>query len=124
MVMSDKRKALGNRGETLAAQRLESLGYAIRERNWRCPVGELDLVAERDGVLIFVEVRTRHGDKFGTPEESITPAKRAKLLEVAQTYLEEHAEEDRNWRIDVVAIEIGKRNEVMRLDVIENAIEA
>ena len=121
--MHDTRKALGNRGEALAAQRLRSLGYSIRERNWRCPVGELDVVAEKDGVLIFVEVRTRRGDRFGTPEESITPIKRAKLLEVAQTYLEEHGEEDRNWRIDVVAIEIGPRGEVVRMEVIENAIE-
>jgi putative endonuclease len=121
--MPDKRKTLGNRGEWLAAQRLESLGYTIRTRNWRCPVGELDIVAEKDGVLIFVEVRTRHGDKFGTPEESINKRKQAKLLETSQTYLEEHHAEDRNWRIDVVAIEIGKRNEVVRMDVIENAIE-
>ena len=121
--MTDKRKALGNRGEWLAAQRLESLGYHLHERNWRCPVGELDIVAEKDGVLIFVEVRTRHGDKFGTPEESINKRKQAKLLETSQTYLEEHHEEECNWRIDVVAIEIGKRNEVVRIDVIENAIE-
>ena len=121
--MLDRRRVLGNRGEALAAQRLRSLGYTIRERNWRCPVGELDVVAEKDGVLIFVEVRTRRGDRFGTPEESITPIKRAKLLEVAQTYLEEHGEEDRNWRIDVVAIEIGPRGEVVRMEVIENAIE-
>ena len=121
--MTDKRKALGNRGEDLAAQRLESLGYTIRERNWRCPVGELDIVTEKDGVLIFVEVRTRHGDKFGTPEESINKRKQAKLLETSQTYLEEHGLEDRNWRIDVVAIEIGKRDEVFRMDVIEDAIE-
>ena len=121
--MSDARRTLGQQGETLAAQRLQSLGYRLRERNWRCPVGELDIVAEKEGVLVFVEVRTRRGDRFGTPEESITPAKRAKLLEVAQTYLDEHAAEDRNWRIDVVAVEIGPRGEVVRLDIIENAIE-
>ena len=121
--MSDARRMLGQHGETLAAQRLQSLGYFLRERNWRCPVGELDIVAEKEGVLVFVEVRTRRGDRFGTPEESITPTKRAKLLEVAQTYLEEHAAEDCNWRIDVVAVEIGPRGEVIRLDIIENAIE-
>ncbi len=121
--MTNTRKQLGHRGEWLAAQRLKALGYTIRERNWRCPVGELDIVAEKDGVLIFVEVRTRHGDRFGTPEESINKRKQAKLLETSQTYLEEHREEDRNWRIDVVAIEIGKHNEVVRMEVIENAIE-
>jgi putative endonuclease len=121
--MSNPRRALGSRGETLAAQRLSSLGYTIRDRNWRCAVGELDIVAEKDDVLIFVEVRTRRGDRFGTPEESITPAKHAKLIEVAQTYLDEHSESDRNWRIDVVAVDIGPRGEVSRIEIIENAIE-
>jgi putative endonuclease len=121
--MPDTRRTLGNRGEELASRKLQSLSYTVCERNWRCAVGELDIVAEKDGVLVFVEVRTRRGDRFGTPEESITPAKRAKLIEVTQTYLDEHGENDRTWRIDVVAIDIGPRGEVVRLDIIENAIE-
>ena len=121
--MPDTRRTLGNRGEGLASRKLQSLGYTVRERNWRCAAGELDIVAEKDEALVFVEVRTRRGDRFGTPEESITPAKRAKLIEVAQTYLDEHGENDRNWRINVVAIDIGPRGEVSRMDIIENAIE-
>ena len=121
--MPDTRRTLGNRGEELASRKLQSLGYTVRERNWRCSAGELDIVAEKDGALVFIEVRTRRGDRFGTPEESITPAKRAKLIEVAQTYLDEHGENDRNWRINVVAIDIGPRGEVSRMDIIENAIE-
>ena len=121
--MSDRRRALGQRGEDLAVQYLTTLGYFVRERNWRCAAGELDIVAERDSTLIFVEVRTRRGDRLGTPEESITPAKRAKLIAAAQTYLSERTETDRDWRIDVVAIEIGARGEVARFEVIENAIE-
>lgn len=121
--MSDRRQRLGKLGEDLAAQRLAARGYVVRERNWRCTEGELDIVAEKDGVLVLVEVRTRRGDRFGTPEESITPTKRAKLLEVAQAYLDEHNAADRDWRIDVVAIEIGARGEVARFEHIENAIE-
>lgn len=121
--MSDRRRALGKLGEDLAAQRLIARGYVIRDRNWRCAEGELDIVAEKDSVLVLVEVRTRRGDRFGTPEESITPAKRAKLLVVAQAYLDEHDETDRDWRIDVVAIEMGARGEVARFEQIENAIE-
>ncbi len=86
-------------------------------------MGEIDLVTEHDGLLIFVEVRTRRTDRLGTPEESITPAKRAKLIAAAQTYLDEHDQTDRDWRIDVVAIEIGSRGEVKRCTLIENAIE-
>jgi putative endonuclease len=121
--MTNVRHSLGKRGEDYAAQYLLDHGYALRARNWRCPVGEIDLVTEKEGRLIFVEVRTRRGDRLGTPEESITPAKRAKLIAAAQTYLDEHGQTDRDWRIDVIAIEIGARGEVKRCTLIENAIE-
>lgn len=120
--MTDRRKALGKLGESLAARELERRGYRIVERNWRCPAGEMDLVAEQRGVLVFVEVRTRRGRERGTPEESLTPRKQAKLIEVAQAYLEEGTS-DRDWRIDVVAVELSSRGELLRIDVIENAIE-
>lgn len=121
--MTNTRHTLGQRGEQYAAEYLSDHGYTIRARNWRCPVGEIDLVTEKDEVLIFVEVRTRRGDRLGTPEESITPAKRAKLIAAAQTYLGEHSQTERDWRIDVVAIEIGTHGEVKRCALIENAIE-
>jgi putative endonuclease len=120
--MVNARHSLGKRGEQYAAQYLTDRGYAIRTRNWRCPVGEIDLVAEKEGKLIFVEVRTRRGDRLGTPEESITPTKRARLIAAAQTYLDEQGQADRDWRIDVVAIEIGSHGEVKRCTLIENAI--
>ena len=121
--MTNARQSLGKRGEQYAAQYLTDRGYAIRTRNWRCPVGEIDLVTEKEGQLIFVEVRTRRGDRLGTPEESITPTKRARLVAAAQTYLDEQGQTDREWRIDVVAIEIGSHGEVKRCTLIENAIE-
>jgi putative endonuclease len=121
--MSDHRQSLGKRGEAYAAQYLAARQYVILERNWHCPLGEIDLVTERDDQVIFVEVRTRQTDRLGTPEESITPAKRAKLIAAAQIYLDEHDQLDRDWRIDVVAIEVGSRGEVTRCTVIENAIE-
>jgi putative endonuclease len=123
MTMTNARRSLGQRGEQYAAQYLTNHGYTVRTRNWRCPVGEIDLVTEKDGRLIFVEVRTRRSDRLGTPEESITPAKRAKLISAAQTYLDGQGQADREWRIDVVAIEIGIHGEVKRCTLIENAIE-
>ena len=121
--MPDTRHTLGRRGEQYAAEYLSDRGYAICARNWRCLAGEIDLVTEKDEVLIFVEVRTRRGDRLGTPEESITPAKRAKLIAAAQTYLDEHSQTDRDWRIDVMAIEMGAHGEVKRCTLIESAIE-
>ena len=121
--MKGARKGLGNAGEEIAARELTRRGYTIRERNWRCPEGELDIVAEQGQMLVLVEVRTRRGNHFGTPEESITPAKCAHLIAAAQAYLQAHSLEERDWRIDVVAIQMSSQGELLRVDVIENAIE-
>ena len=121
--MKGARKRLGNVGEEIAARELTRRGYTVRERNWRCPEGELDLVAEQGETLVFVEVRTRRGDRFGTPEESITLAKRAHLIAAAQAYLLAHSLQDHDWRIDVVAVEMSAQGQLQRVDVIENAIE-
>jgi putative endonuclease len=117
------RKRLGDAGEQIAARELIRRGYTVHERNWRCLEGELDIVAERQQTWVFVEVRTRRGDRFGTPEESITPIKRAHLVAAAQSYLQEHSLEGCDWRIDVVAVAMTERGELVRVDVIENAIE-
>jgi putative endonuclease len=116
------RQALGRRGETLAAEKLISLGYVIAARNYRCAYGEIDLIAQKDEVWIFVEVRTRRGEKFGTPEESITPRKRQHLIAAAQSYLQANQLADAAWRIDAVAVELSPRGELLRVDVIENAV--
>ncbi len=121
--MTGQRQKLGQTGESLAARELQRRGYRLLARNWRCPAGEIDLIAEQGGALVFVEVRTRRGDARGTPLESITPAKQAKLIEAAQTYLQENTLEDRDWRIDVVAVEMSPRGALLHIDVIENAIE-
>ena len=86
----NQRRHLGNAGERLAAETLAVAGINIIERNWRCPVGEIDIVAEENapdytqgGAMVawrvFVEVRTRRGDAYGTALQSITPAKQAKI---------------------------------------------
>jgi putative endonuclease len=116
----DQRKQTGQRGEDLAATYLRDKGYKILERNWRCPGGELDLVVEVDETLIFVEVRTRRGGRFGLAEESITPAKQARLVELAQMYLQEKATSGHAWRIDVLAIQLGPG--LPQIKHIENAV--
>ena len=121
--MKGARKRLGDAGEEIATRELVRRGYVVCERNWRCPEGELDIIAEQGEWLVFVEVRTRRGDRFGTPEESITPAKRAHLIAAAQAYLQAQSLQDCDWRIDVVAVEMSSRGELIRVDVIENAIE-
>jgi putative endonuclease len=116
------RQSLGQRGEQLASEHLLTLGYSVIDRNYHCALGEIDIVARRDDLWIFVEVRTRRGRKYGTPEESITPRKRAHLIAAAQTYLQAKDIRDVNWQIALVAIEFGSTGQLLRVDVIENAI--
>jgi putative endonuclease len=117
----DDRRGLGRRGEDLAARHLAAKGYEIIDRNWRCESGELDLVARDEDDLVFVEVRTRRGQALGSPEESITPAKQARLIDLAQAYVQTRDWQG-SWRLDVVAIEMDRRGRLLRLDHYENAI--
>ncbi len=120
--MPANRQETGRYGETLAERYLIDAGYEIVAKNWRCAAGELDLIARQGETLVFVEVRTRRGAQSGSPEESITPAKQAKLTELAYTFLAENALEDDAWRIDVIAIVLNWQNKVQRLNHIEWAI--
>lgn len=121
--MKTDRQSLGQRGEAIAVAYLQRHGYTILARNWRCALGELDVIAHDGDCLVLVEVRARHGDTYGSAEDSITPRKQAKLIEVAQTYLQTTAQSDPNWRIDVVAIQFGPRGRVLSLTHIRNAVE-
>jgi len=115
------RRHLGAFGERVAAAHLEAKGYRIRARNFRCREGEIDIVAEDGDCLVFVEVRTRRGDAFGTPAESVTVAKERRLLTVARAYLQEHIDVPPNQRIDVVGVELS-RGRLLAVQHIEGAI--
>lgn len=80
-------------------------------------------MCERDGTLVFVEVRTRRPGGFGTPEESITPDKAAHMIASAEHYLQCSGVEYHDWRIDLAAIELGHNGRLLRFEVIENAVE-
>jgi putative endonuclease len=98
--------ALGQWGEDLAAQHLTSLGMQVLARNWRCDVGELDLVVrDVDGTVVFVEVKTRAGTGFGEPAEAVGRVKARKLRELACRWLLEHRPPgSAELRFDVVGI--------------------
>lgn len=121
--MSETRQQLGKRGEDLAKRHLERSGYSILQANYRAKAGEIDLVAEKGGVLVFVEVRARTGDALGSPEESITPQKRSHLVAAAQEYLQVNQAEGREWRIDLVAVEFNRGGRLERLELLENVVE-
>jgi putative endonuclease len=101
--VSDRRRALGAAGEARAARHLEAAGYRILARNARAAGVELDLVAQRGDLLVFVEVKTRTSDAFGGAEAAVDARKQARLARGAAAWLREHAGPSRRARFDVIA---------------------
>ena len=102
-----RRPGLGQRAESLAAEHLAAAGLRVVARNWcrrGAESGELDIVADDHGTCVFVEVRSRTGDQFGHPLETITPKKRARIIHSARLYLAEEKPSATAYRFDVVAI--------------------
>jgi len=118
-----KRRDTGSLGEKLAQDFLRKQGYRILETNYRCSEGEIDIIAKHGEFLVFVEVRTKKSLQYGSPEESVTPTKMAKLRTIAAHYRQTHDNLPLSWRIDVVAVEIDRNNKPLRIELIENAIE-
>ena len=116
---NDSRIVLGKRGEKLAWDYLVERGYKILEKNYRCRIGEIDVVAKKGKRLAIIEIRTRTDHRFGSPEESVTPLKQRKLMRLAQWYLKEK-KMDSPVSFDVLAITM-KGPGTQELYLIENA---
>lgn len=106
--MIDPRRQFGNEGEDLAATYLQKKGYLIVDRQWRCTYGEIDLVCKQKEEWVFVEVKSRHDDTYGFPEDAVTATKRRHLAACADVYLVERHHTEDSWRVDVVAIEFDR----------------
>lgn len=106
------KRLLGQTAEGLAAVLFERADYQILFRNWRRPQGEIDVVAFKDGVCVFVEVRSRTGLLRGHALETVTPAKRAQVVRAARLFLSEETVSAREYRFDVVAITFDEAGEV------------
>ena len=117
-----KSRETGRLGERLAADYLKQCGYQIIDTNYHCRGGEIDIVASRDGSLVFVEVKARRTSSFGTPEESVTDAKKKRLIEAALSYRQQNEDLPVSWRIDFVSVIFGKQGEKPRIELIENAV--
>jgi len=117
-----KRRDTGILGEKLAKDFLKKRGYHILETNYRCPEGEIDIVAKHKDSLAFIEVRTKTSQEFGSPEESITPVKRERMRATASHYRQTHDNLPTLWRIDVVAVELNQSGKLSRIELIENAV--
>jgi len=119
--MTKERISTGKMGENMAAEHLASLGYEIVARNFRCPLGEIDIVARDRDTLVFVEVRSRRTDSYGSPMESVGLAKQKKLSIVAAYYLNRHGLDGIKARFDVVAVKL--RSSRAEVELVRDAFD-
>jgi putative endonuclease len=112
----------GREGEQLAVSHLKRLGYRIVCRNYRCPLGEIDIIARHRGVLVFVEVKSRRSETFGSPKLAIHPAKQHKLSQIAWHYLQRYDLTEASARFDVVTV--SEIRGAPQFEVIENAFDS
>ena len=113
-------KPLGQYGEQLAIDYLKGRGYSIVTTNWHCKHGEIDIIARKDNLLVFVEVRTRHADTTEGAFESVTPRKQKRMTTSAQTYLAVQHLDSLDWRVDVIGIAIPRAG----MPIIDHAEDA
>jgi putative endonuclease len=118
-----KRREVGILGEKIAGDFLRKRGYHILETNYRCPEGEIDIIARDKDCLVFVEVRSKTSAEFGSPEESITRAKIQRLAAVTARYRQSHQNMPSSYRIDIVAVEMDRKGKTSRIELIENAVD-
>lgn len=104
---------LGNIGEEKAAMYLKKQHYKIVETNYNCRFGEIDIIARKDDVLAFVEVKSRADNAFGSPAEAVTPRKQQKIIITAKNYIAEHAVTDMCLRFDVIEVLDKKVNHII-----------
>jgi putative endonuclease len=104
----DDRAARGSRGEDAALRVYERRGFRTLARNWRCPLGELDLVLEHSGLLVFCEVKSRTGAAFCGGYEAVTWSKRRKLRQLAEAFLSTRAPRHERIRFDVASVWLGR----------------
>ena len=123
MAKINHRQQLGKWGEELAREYLLTKGYSLVAMNVRTSYGEIDLIVQKDQLIVFVEVKTRTSLTCGLPEESITKKKQEHLHNAIQSYMLEHDYPDFDWRIDVISI-MSTKSPQSKLEIIhfENAI--
>ncbi|OPY84466.1 MAG: hypothetical protein A4E72_02219 [Syntrophus sp. PtaU1.Bin208] len=111
----------GKIGEEMAAAYLEEAGYRILERNYRCPFGEIDIVAQEGDTLVFVEVKSRRSENYGLPQLAVGPEKQRRISKISLFYLQSHRLEPSDVRFDVVAILLRPKNP--SIELIKDAFE-
>jgi putative endonuclease len=117
------RRVLGDFAERVAVQHLESRGYAIRDRNVRTRFGEIDIIAQKAGLVAFVEVRCRRGSAMGSAVQSLSAAKQRRLVALAEAYGQSSPDLPEQWRIDLIALDLAGDGRLLSLRHVEGAVE-
>ncbi len=125
--MTTEKQNIGKLGEDIATKYLENKGYTILTRNYRKPWGEIDIIAKKSGDLVFVEVKTQRAGFEWRPEENVNRHKKAQLSRIINTYLKDSQvrgviNQDIDWQIDVIAIELDFNSNNARVEHIENIL--
>lgn len=120
--MTKARQTLGKTGEEIALRHLKGLGYRVLERNYRCPLGEIDLIAHDGDCLVFVEIKTRRGNTIAEAKGAVGPIKQKKLARLALYYLKKMNSINTKSRFDVVAVCINDNKQ--KIELIKNAFDA
>lgn len=116
-------KDIGSLGEDIAENFLKESGYVILERNFRCKVGEIDVIGKDNKYIVFIEVKTRYGNLYGTPAESITYSKQHKIYKAAQLYILKKKLYNFNFRFDVVEVILNIKDNFHSVKLIKDAFE-
>lgn len=114
-------KAFGKIGEDMAEKFLRRQGYRILSRNWRCALGEIDIVAREKEFTVFVEIKARRSDNFGPGYASVNSAKQVKLIKLAHVYLKRYGLTDKPCRIDIISIDMAQDDSVLNIELIKDA---
>ncbi len=122
MVLAEK-KLTGRNGEELAAFFLKKAGYKVLFRNYTTPQGELDIIAEKKDALVFVEVKTRTGDRYGSPAEAVTWSKRRHIISSALAFLQKESFTGKTYRFDIIEVYLEKTGGLKSINHIESAFD-
>ena len=119
--MKNNNQKLGSWGEDLASDYLLKNGYKILEKNYRNNYGEIDIIAKKKRVVVFIEVKTRSGRSFGLPEEAVNKTKQVRLIKISEKYILDNKIKE-NYQIDVIAIEKDNIKGKINLRHLKNAV--
>ncbi|MDD5341961.1 MAG: YraN family protein [Patescibacteria group bacterium] len=120
--MGQEKIKIGQLGESLARRYLENQGYIVLAKNIRTKKGELDLICQKNQLVVFVEVKTRRSKTYGLAEEAITHKKALTLAKITQDYLMKNLLENRRFRIDLIVVELDNQSNKVKIRHVENAI--